>query len=170
LRINQVRNEVKKTTSNYFAIQSLNKFNEQSEFNSNSRFGSTKSDFIKPSTFNLNLNDCKPALTPNYSNALLSRPSLHLDRINYFGTSSQTITNQPTQQDIFNSNLSSINNSSINNLPPNSIRNKSNNVTNNIIDNSVHINLNINFNRTSVMNLMNESNVALSTISNPCIL
>lgn len=75
LCLNQIKNEAKNPkTSNYFAVQNISKLSDGSK---------SGSCFIKPSKFNISLNNGVPSLTPNYSNALITRPRLDLNQINF---------------------------------------------------------------------------------------
>lgn len=79
LCLNQVKNEANNLAGNYFAVQSLNKLNDQPSSNC---FASN-SGCLKPSTFNLNMNSGALNVTPNYCTDLLSRPKLDLNQLNY---------------------------------------------------------------------------------------
>jgi len=76
LCLNQVKKDASKMTSNYFAVQSLEKLNNQLT-------PSKYDNIIKPSKFNLSLTDGKPSITPNFSSdMILSRPRLDLNQLN----------------------------------------------------------------------------------------
>lgn len=57
----------------------MNKFDNLNNQESKSKYD----DCIKPSSFNLNLNDGVPKIYKNYSNSLISKPKLNLDQINF---------------------------------------------------------------------------------------
>ena len=76
LCLNQIKNAARNpTSSNYFAIQNISKLDDDSD--------SKSASLIKPSKFNLSLSNGVPSLTPNYSNSLINRPRLDLNRINF---------------------------------------------------------------------------------------
>lgn len=70
LCLNQIKNEAKNPkSSNYFAIRNISKLSDSK---------SSTCSFIKPSRFNISVDNGVPSLTPNYSNALITRPRLDL--------------------------------------------------------------------------------------------
>lgn len=101
LCLTQVKNQInEQSKSNYFSFGALNSSNTASCFGSPI---SSNKNYIKPSTFNLNLNDGMPKITKNYSNDLIRKPRLNLDQMNFFNNSVmksgfQTSNNQSNQQ------------------------------------------------------------------------
>ena len=157
-----MKNEINNVTSNYFAIQNLNKLNDENPFNSQSRFGNHTNaiDFIKPSTFNLNLNNGL-RLTPNFSNSLLSKPRLDLDQLNFASNTACTSSSS-------NLRISHLQNNIFGNLQANNVQNSS--IQNDVQQSSLHSNedknrIQININVTN-NHITNSSTVNVANLFN----